>query len=112
MYCLFVCSLGKSGLHVKNFTGIFSFERSYISRLAHLVRRMNKKQSLLNCFYTFNSTLDQLKVYLNSQRFDLTTFRTLSRSVNVTEGKFEWFLLRLLTDSENAFNDFSNAVNG
>ena len=49
---------------------------------------------------------------LNSQRFDLTTFLTLSRSVNATEGKFEWFLLTLLTDSENAFNDFSNAVNG
>ena len=47
---------------------------------------------------------------LNSQRFDLTTFQTLSRSVNAIEGKFEQFLLTLLTDSENAFNDFSNAV--
>ena len=47
---------------------------------------------------------------LNSQRFDLTTFQMLSRSVNAIERKFEQFLLTLLTDSENAFNDFSNAV--
>ena len=40
------------------------------------------------------------------------TFRTLSRSVNAIEGKVERFLLTLLTDSENAFNDFSSAVNG
>ena len=49
---------------------------------------------------------------LNSQCFNLTTFRTLSRSVNAIEGKFERFWLTLLMDSENAFNDFSNAVNG
>ena len=36
----------------------------------------------------------------------------LSRPVNAVEGKFELFLLMLLMDSENAFNDFSNAVNG
>ena len=56
----------------------------------------------------FYSTLYQLNVNLNSQRFDFTTFQRFSRSVNAIEGKFE----QLLMDSENAFNDFSNAVNG
>ena len=97
---LSVCLLArKIGLACYKFYRNFSFERSYISRLAHLVR-MNKKQSLhvtYNCFYTFNSTLDQLNINLNSQRFDLTTFRTPSRSVNTSEGKFEQFLLTLLT---------------
>ena len=36
----------------------------------------------------------------------------LSRSFNIIEGKFERFFLTLLTDCENVFNDFSNAVNG
>ena len=49
---------------------------------------------------------------LNSQRFDLTTFQTLSRSFNAIEGKFERFFLMLLTDCESVFNDFSNAING
>ena len=49
---------------------------------------------------------------LNSQRFDLTTIRTLSRSFNTIEGKFERFFLTLLTDGESVFNVFSNAING
>ena len=49
---------------------------------------------------------------LNCQCFDLTTFRTLSRSFNAIEGKFERFFLTLLTDGENVFNDFSNAIDG
>ena len=49
---------------------------------------------------------------LNSQRFDLTTFRMVSRSFNAIEGKFERFFLTLLTDGENVFNDFSNTING
>ena len=53
-----------------------------------------------------------MSVNLSSQRFDLTTFRMPSRSVNASKGKFERFLLTLLTDSGNTFNDFSNAVNG
>ena len=36
----------------------------------------------------------------------------LSTSFNAIEGKFERFFLTLLTDGENVFNDFSNAING
>ena len=90
---LSVCLLArKIGLACSKFYRNFSFKRSYISCLACLVCRMNKKQKLTyNCFYTFNSTLDQLNVNLNSQHFDLTTFRRPSRSVNASEGKFERF---------------------
>ena len=46
-YCLFVCSLGKSNLHVINFTGTFLSKDCNISHPARLIRCMNKKQSLL-----------------------------------------------------------------
>ena len=45
-YCLFGYSLGKSDFHVINFTGTFSFERSYISRLARLVRSLDALRDL------------------------------------------------------------------
>ena len=45
--CLFFYWLGNSEFHVISFHSNFSFERSDISRLARLVRRMNEKQSLL-----------------------------------------------------------------
>ena len=67
---------------------------------------MNEKQSLLPIvFIRLIQHLTSWTLNLNSQRFDLTTFRTLSRSVNAIEGKFEQFLLTLLMDSENAFNN-------
>ena len=73
---------------------------------------MNEKHSLLIIGLHLIHHLTSWAFNLDSERFDLTTFRTLSRYVNAIEGKFEEFLLTLLTDSENAFNDFSSAVNG
>ena len=72
---------------------------------------MNEKQSLLTIvFIRLIQHLTSWTLNLNSQHFDLTTFRMLSRSANAIEGKFERFLLTLLMESENALNNFSNAV--
>jgi len=70
------------------------------------------KNSLLTIVLDLIQHLTSWVFNLNSQRFNLMTFRTLSRSFNATEGKFERFLLTLLMDGENAFYNFSNAING
>ena len=51
-YIVSLCLLArKIGLACYKFYRNFSFGRSYISRLARLVRRMNKKQSLLTIVF-------------------------------------------------------------
>ena len=72
---------------------------------------MNEKHSLLITVLLLIHRLTSSAFNLHSECFDLTTFQTLSRSCNAIEGKFERFLLTLLMDGENAFNDFSNAIN-
>ena len=93
---LTVCLLGKLELFVINFTEIFFRKILYFTSTSPCMQHEWKTKLNHNCFYTFNSTLDQLNVNLNSQRFDLTTFWTLLRSVNAIEGKFERFLLTQL----------------